>query len=135
MTINLRYCPTTDCTCGNILKKITLTNPLMRISSPYVTRRLPILSSRPVGKAVRWMEHRNWHFSEYRTLVEVLENEFADTVPPEKVHPLAMELLPEFKEIFSGYPLSDDFAHSSEYTRLYTELTGAAAIHIDEYGI
>lgn len=75
------------------------------------------------------------HFSEYRTLVEVLENEFADTVPPEKVHPLAMELLPEFKEIFSGYPLSDDLAHSSEYTRLYTELTGAAAIHIDEYGI
>lgn len=99
------------------------------------------------------------HFPEYRTLVDVLENEFSDTVPPEKVEPLALKLLPKFKEIFSGYPLSvspeyrlhsekginsfsshlhdisDDFARSPEYDRLYTELTGAVAIHIDEYGV
>ena len=56
-------------------------------------------------------------------------------MPPEKVHPLAMKLLPEFKEIFSGYPLSDDFARSPEYDRLYTELTGAVAIYLEEYGI
>ena len=55
------------------------------------------------------------HFSEYRTL--------------------ALKLLPKFKEIFSGYPLSDDFARSPEYGRLYTELTGAAAIYIEEYGV
>lgn len=50
------------------------------------------------------------HFSEYRTLVDVLESEFAGTVPSGKVQSLALKLLPKFKEIFSGYPLSDDFA-------------------------
>ena len=75
------------------------------------------------------------HFSEYRTLVDVLESEFAGTVPSGKVQSLALKLLPKFKEIFSGYPLSDDFARSSEYDRLYTELTGAAAIYIEEYGV
>ena len=75
------------------------------------------------------------HFSEYRTLADVLENEFSDTVPSEKVLPLALKLLPKFKEIFSGYPLADDFARSPAYESLYTELTGAVAIHIDEYGI
>lgn len=47
------------------------------------------------------------HFSEYRTLVDVLESEFAGTVPSGKVQSLALKLLPKFKEIFSGYPLSD----------------------------
>lgn len=75
------------------------------------------------------------HFSEYRTLADVLENEFSDTVPSEKVLPLVLKLLPKFKEIFSGYPLADDFARSPEYESLYTELTGAVAIHIDEYDI
>ena len=75
------------------------------------------------------------HFSEYRTLVDVLESEFAGTVPSGKVQSLALKLLPKFKEIFSGYPLSDDFARSPEYGRLYTELTGAAAIYIEEYGV
>lgn len=75
------------------------------------------------------------HFSEYRTLVDVLESEFAGTVPSGKVQPLALKLIPKFKEIFSGYPLSDDFARSPEYGRLYAELTGAAAIYIEEYGV
>lgn len=55
--------------------------------------------------------------------------------PSGKVQSLALKLLPKFKEIFSGYPLSDDFARSPEYGRLYTELTGAAAIYIEEYGV
>lgn len=75
------------------------------------------------------------HFSEYRTLADVLESEFSDNVPPEKVRLLTLKLLPKFKEIFSGYPLSDDFARSPEYDSLYTELTGAVAIYLDEYGI
>lgn len=78
---------------------------------------------------------QGFHFSEYHTLADVLESEFVDTVPPEKIQPLALKLLPKFKEIFSGYPLSDDFARSPEYDNLYTELTGAVANHIDEYGV
>lgn len=75
------------------------------------------------------------HFSEYRTLVDVLENEFSNSIPAEKVRPLTLKLIPKFKEIFSGYPLSDDFAQSSGYENLYTELTGAVAVYIDEYGV
>ncbi len=75
------------------------------------------------------------HFSEFRTVADILENEFAESVPPEKAHRLALKLLPQLKETFAGYPLSDDFAQSPEYDSLYTELTGTVAIYLDEHGI
>lgn len=75
------------------------------------------------------------HFSEYHIITDILENEFSDTVPADKVRPFALKLISKFKTIFSGYPLSDDFAQSPEYDRLYTELTGAITIHIEEYGV
>ena len=37
--------------------------------------------------------------------------------------------------IFTQYPLSDDFAYSPEYEQLYTELTGAVSISLEENGI
>ena len=52
-------------------------------------------------------------FSKYDTIIEVLWNEC----------------------IFSQYPLSDDFAYSPEYEQLYTELTGAILILLEEDGI
>jgi hypothetical protein len=36
----------------------------------------------------------------------------------------AIRLLPECEEVFAQYPLTDDFAYSSEYDLLYTELNG-----------
>lgn len=75
------------------------------------------------------------HFSEFRTVTDILENEFGTNVPAEKVRGLALILLPRLKETFSGYPLSDDFALSSEYDSLYSELTGTIAVYLDEHGI
>lgn len=75
------------------------------------------------------------HFSEFRAIEDVLENEFSDTVQPEKIRPLALSLLSRMKDVFAGYPLTDDFVQSSDYNSLYTELTGAIAIYIEEYGI
>ena len=46
------------------------------------------------------------------------------------------KLLPLVGNVFSIYDLSDDnFALSSDYDLLYTELTGATVLYLDEYGV
>ena len=72
------------------------------------------------------------HFSPYNTLVEVLWNEFEDEVEPGYAPALALQLLPIFQQAFARYPLSDDFAQSPAYDLLYTELTGAISLIIEE---
>lgn len=74
-------------------------------------------------------------FSKYDTIIEVLWNEFADDIPQSDAPTVARRLQPYMEEIFALYPLSDDFAYSPEYELLCTELTGAIAIHFEEYGI
>lgn len=75
------------------------------------------------------------HFSCHDAIVNVLWNEFADEVPQGDAREVAIRLLPHLKVVFDKYPLSDDFAYTLEYESLYTELTGAILIHIEEYGI
>lgn len=75
------------------------------------------------------------HFSKYNTIIEVLWNEFEDEIEPGYASALALQLLPILKPIFSHYTLSDDFAQSSDYDLLYTELTGAIVIYTEEHGI
>ena len=69
-------------------------------------------------------------------LHEVVENEFANEVPEEKQEAFIHKLLPLVGNVFSVYDLSDDnFALSSDYDLLYTELTGATVLYIGEYGV
>ena len=75
------------------------------------------------------------HFSNYDTLVEVLWNECSDEIPQSEAPAVALKLLPYMEGIFTQYPLSDAFAYSPEYERLYTELAGAVLICIEENGI
>lgn len=75
------------------------------------------------------------HFSSYNTIIEILWNEFENEVPQGEAASLALELLPSLEEIFSQYPLSDDFSITPEYEALYTELTGAILLYIEGYGI
>lgn len=72
------------------------------------------------------------HFSAYNTLIEVLWNEFENEVSPGNAPAFARQLLPVLNPIFSRYPISDDFAQSSAYDGLYTELTGAVSLIIEE---
>lgn len=65
------------------------------------------------------------HFSPYRTIVNILWNEFTEEIDPALAEGLAMELLPRLSVVIEKYTLSDDFADSQEYSLLYTELTGA----------
>jgi hypothetical protein len=75
-------------------------------------------------------------YSKYAILREVVENEFAGEVPEAKRESFARKLLPLVGNVFSVYDLSDDdFALSPDYGLLYTELTGAVVLYIDEYGV
>lgn len=74
-------------------------------------------------------------FSEYDTIIEVLWNEFSEEVAQSDAPAVALRLLPCVEGIFTQYPLSDDFAYSPEYEQLYTELTGAVSIILEEDGI
>ena len=69
-------------------------------------------------------------------LREVVENEFPDDVPEAERESFTRKLLPLVGNVFSIYDLSDDnFALSPDYDLLYTELTGAAVLYIEEYGV
>ncbi|WP_195326636.1 DUF1896 domain-containing protein [Bacteroides uniformis] len=75
-------------------------------------------------------------YSKYAILREVVETEFSDDMPEAKRESFTKKLLPHVGNIFSIYDLSDDnFALSPDYDLLYTELTGAVVLYIEEYGV
>lgn len=79
---------------------------------------------------------RGFHYPKYTLLMEVLEREFDREVPEAKRTTFAEKLLPLIDNVFSIYDLSDDFfAQSPEYDLLYSELTGAVILYLEEYGI
>ena len=71
------------------------------------------------------------HFSPYNVIVEILWNEFYDEVSPDEAQEKAKELLPECRPVFSNYNLNDDFATTTEYLSLYTELVGTILILLE----
>ena len=75
-------------------------------------------------------------YSKYAILREVVENEFDAEVPEARREAFIEKLLPLVGNVFSIYDLSDDnFALSLKYDLLYTELTGAVVLYINEYGV
>lgn len=78
---------------------------------------------------------KDLHFSKYDTLHDVLSTEFEGEISEEDIPAAVSKLLPLLDNVFSIYPLTDDFAQSSGYDLLYTELTGAVALYLEEYGI
>ncbi|MBP3850624.1 MAG: DUF1896 family protein [Prevotella sp.] len=68
-------------------------------------------------------------------LMEVLEKEFAVEVDEEQI-PFAEKLLPLVKPVFEPYDLTQpEFELSTDYVQLYTELTGAVVLYIEQYGV
>lgn len=72
------------------------------------------------------------HFSPYRTIVNILWDEFTDEIDPALAEGVAMELLPRLSTVIGNYTLSDDFVGSQEYQLLYTELTGAILTFLED---
>ena len=68
--------------------------------------------------------------------MEVLEKEFAVEVDDELRIPFGEKLLPLVSPVFEGYDLENDgFEDSTDYVQLYTELTGAVVLYIEQYGV
>ena len=70
------------------------------------------------------------HFSKYDTLVSVLENEFErelHALLPEKLVPILLSNK-AVQATFDKFGLTDTFAASGQYDRLYTELTGTIVL-------
>ena len=69
-------------------------------------------------------------------LTEVLEKEFEAEVDEEQRIPFAEKLLPLVKPVFEPYDLTQpEFELSTDYVQLYTELTGAVVLYIEQYGV
>ena len=71
------------------------------------------------------------HFSPYNVIVEILWNEFSDEVSPGEAQTKAKDLLPECQAVFAKYSLNDDYAETTEYQSLYTELVGTVLILLE----
>jgi len=79
---------------------------------------------------------RGLHYSKYGILREVVEDEFHGDVPEAVREAFTLKLLSLVDGVFSIYDLTDDhFALSPDYDLLRTELTGAVALYIEEYGV
>ena len=69
-------------------------------------------------------------------VMEVLEKEFAVEVDDVQRIPFAEKLLPLVSPVFEDYDLENDgFEDSTDYVQLYTELTGAVVLYIEQYGV
>ena len=77
------------------------------------------------------------HFSPYYTLEQILENEFANVVPPDRIEAVALRLLQSeaIRKTIAKYNPGDDFDGSSEYDQLYTELTGVIVELLEADGV
>ena len=77
------------------------------------------------------------HFLPYYMLEQIIENEFANVVPPERAADFALRLLQSnsIRETIEKYEPGDDFDGSSEYDQLYTELTGVIVELLEADGV
>ena len=77
------------------------------------------------------------HFSPYYMLEQIIENEFANVVPPERAADFSLRLLQSdtIRETIEKYEPGDDFDGSPEYDQLYTELTGVIVELLEADGV
>ena len=77
------------------------------------------------------------HFSPYYMLEQIIENEFANVVPPDRIEAVALRLLQSdaIRGTIAKYNPGDDFDGSPEYDQLYTELTGVIIDLLEADGV
>jgi hypothetical protein len=75
------------------------------------------------------------HFSKFDTIFQVVCYEFDSLMADEELRPFALKMFPVCEPVFANYKLTDDFAYTTEFDLLYTELTGTVASWIEENGL
>ncbi len=107
-------------------------------------RRRPVKT--PFGKAIPfskpgiWLRKSSSQDCIFRRITcpeQIIENEFANTIPPERAADFALRLLQSdtIRETIEKYEPGDDFDGSSEYDQLYTELTGVIVELLEADGV
>jgi hypothetical protein len=75
------------------------------------------------------------YFSRFDTVFQVVCNEFDTRMADEELRPFALKMFPVCEPVFATYILTDDFAYTTDFDLLYSELTGTIAIWIEENGL
>ncbi|MFI3322941.1 MAG: DUF1896 family protein [Rikenellaceae bacterium] len=75
------------------------------------------------------------HFSLHNMVKGIIENEFSDVIESEKSWDAALRLIPIYAPFIGKYEYNDDFEDSDDYKQLYTEITGAILIYLNQYGV
>ena len=75
------------------------------------------------------------HFSLYNTLVNIIWREFFNEIPEDEAKEVALKVLPLCYDVAAKYSLTDDFADSSLFELLYTELAGTISIYLEKHGL
>lgn len=77
--------------------------------------------------------YRGLLFSKHDMIVNVLWNEFPDLIPQSEAKKYAQKILSQCEFLFQSYLLSDTFASSPEYDKLYTDLVGFVYLWLEEH--
>lgn len=75
---------------------------------------------------------RNLLFSVHDMLCDIFWNEFPDIIPQSEAEMYAIRVYPVVGQVLRRYTLTDEFAISPGYDKLYTELTGLISIWLEE---
>lgn len=75
---------------------------------------------------------QNLLFSKHDMIINVLWNEYPSLISQSEAKGYAVRILTQCEFLFLQYSLSDVFIYSSEYDKLYTELTGFIDLWIEE---
>ena len=100
----------------------------------------------PFGKAILfskpgiWLRKSSSQDCIFRRITcpeQIIENEFANVVPPERAADFALRLLQSdsIRETIAKYEPGDDFDGSPEYDQLYTELIGVIIDLLEADGV
>jgi hypothetical protein len=74
-------------------------------------------------------------FSRFDILFKVVCEEFDSLMADDDLRPFAVKMFPVCESVFARYELTDDFAYTTEFDLLYTELTGTIQIFIEDHGL
>lgn len=77
---------------------------------------------------------RGLHFSKHDIIKVVLNSEFTLSAASDNIADMAVRLQSLCEEIFAEYTLDDEFASTPQFDLLYTELTGAIQLKLEEDG-
>ena len=77
--------------------------------------------------------YKGLHFSKHDTLVTIIWNEFSGVISMGEAKAFAIQFQANVEPIFEKYLLNDEFVYSPKFNDLYTELTGALAIWLEEH--